>query len=197
MKSRIDSWCIIPTGSEILQGVVTDTNTPEIFQLILQHYPAHKLCRFSPVPDLEDEIIAKIKKAVKEDYKIIILMGGSGGGKEYVDSFNPDQTHAAIINYIKEAEGEYNYIEIYGSNNHLFSKIVFAKIKDTKIINIPGPYQEAVAATAEITKRIEDVKSYNYEVILNSIAESIINTFPEHNTYFEEAEKNEDQTGIH
>ncbi len=179
MKDLIKCWYLIPTGEEILSGMVTDTNSPEIMKKILERHPDHKVCRAFPCPDDKEKILSAINEGFSNNYDLIVVMGGSGGGKKYNESYNPDKSHSAIIDYTSENSGAYHFIEIYGSNNHLFAKIVFSNLSEGKIINIPGPYQEAMAAIDVIINRLEQIISYDYSFILNKLAESILKTYPD------------------
>ncbi|MDF2616823.1 MAG: molybdopterin binding domain protein, partial [Sedimentibacter sp.] len=44
----LNNVVIIPTGNEILNGIVIDTNSPAIMQIILENYPTCEVTRLKP-----------------------------------------------------------------------------------------------------------------------------------------------------
>jgi len=169
----LNSAVIIPTGDEIFNGIVIDTNSPVIMQLILEAYPRCEVRRLMPVIDNEIEIIEKIKECLNRNVDLIILIGGSGGGHRYVPTLGKDFTHSAILKYLKD----YKYKEIYGKNGHMWSKLIAAKKDNTLVINVPGPYVEAIEATkACINCLVNDEKDLT--IIVEKIAEAVLSKYP-------------------
>ena len=137
----MDKVLIIPTGNEICNGIVLDTNSPALMEIVLEKFPRACVQRLSPIKD----DMNTIKEAVEEhqDWDLIILIGGSGGGKKYDSNLAEDMTHLAIDCLLQEKIEK----KIYGYNGHLWSRLLVGKIKKENIIaNVPGPYVEAVAA---------------------------------------------------
>ncbi|MHC6181223.1 molybdopterin-binding protein [Clostridium sp. JNZ X4-2] len=169
----INSVVIIPTGNEVLNGVVTDTNSPAIMQLILDQYPKCEITRLKPVSDNEDEIAARLRKCIDKNIDLVIFIGGSGGGHRYVSTLAKDFTHSAIEKCISE----YKYKEIYGKNGHMWSKLVAARQGDTLVVNVPGPYVEAVeAAKACIHCLTDNEKDLN--IIVDRISSAVLSKYP-------------------
>lgn len=169
----INKAVIIPTGNEVLNGVVTDTNSPAIIQILLENYPACQITRLKPVMDKENEIVEIIDKCVNDANDLIIIIGGSGGGHRHSASLSEDYSHSAMLKYLSD----YSAIEIYGKNGHLWSKIVCGKKNSSMIINVPGPYVEAIAAARTI---VECFKSDNKDknIFCEKAAEAIISNYP-------------------
>jgi len=169
----LNSVAIIPTGDEILNGIVTDTNSPAIMQLILEVYPKCEIMRLMPVIDNEIEITDKLKECLSRDVELIIFIGGSGGGHRHVPTLGKDFTHSAILKYLTECK----YKAIYGKNGHLWSKLIVAKKDNTFVINVPGPYVEAIEATkAFINCLINDEKDLS--TIVENIAKAVFSKYP-------------------
>jgi molybdopterin biosynthesis enzyme MoaB len=101
--------------------------------------------RFKPIKDSENEIAEVIQECAGK-YDLVIIIGGSGGGHRYVSSLSEDYTHTAIL----RSMNSYSAVEIYGKNGHLWSKIVCGGKDTTRIINVPGPYVEAVSAAKSL-----------------------------------------------
>ncbi|MCI1944776.1 molybdopterin-binding protein [Clostridium luticellarii] len=169
----INSVVIIPTGNEVLSGVVTDTNSPAIMQLILEKYPGCEIKRVRPVSDNEDKIVEQLKKCIDENVDLVIFIGGSGGGHRYVSTLARDFTHSAIERCISE----YKYKEIYGKNGHMWSKLVAARQGGTLVVNVPGPYVEAVEAARAcigcLTENEEEL-----DVIVDRISSAVLSKYP-------------------
>lgn len=169
----INSAAIIPTGNEILNGIVTDTNSSAIMQLLLEEYPKCEIMRLKPVSDNEEEIIRKLKECIDKNVDLVIFIGGSGGGHRYVSTLAKDFTHSAIEKCI----AEHRYKEIYGKNGHMWSKLLAAKQENTLVINVPGPYVEAVAAAkACINCLVKGVKDLS--VIVDKITNAVLSKYP-------------------
>lgn len=164
---------IIPTGNEIYNGVVIDTNSPAIMQIILENFPGCEVTREKPVIDKENEIVEKIDSCINKDSDLVIIIGGSGGGYRYDPSLAEDYTHSAMISYLTE----YTAREIYGKNGHLWSKIVYGRKDSTIVSNVPGPYVEAVAASKVLIKSLKDGRQ-DSQLICEDIANAVLENYP-------------------
>lgn len=133
---------IIPTGDEIQAEIVLDTDSPMIMQTLLSLNGMCSVLRHSPVADIESNIIDTIKESVDEGYDFIVLIGGSGGGHRYSNTLGKDYTHSSLEQLLEKKYSS----EIYGKNGHMWSKLMCGTIKDTLVINVPGPFKEAEAA---------------------------------------------------
>lgn len=169
----INNVVIIPTGNEVLSGVVTDTNSPAIMQLILEQYPGCRVIRLKPVSDNEDEIIEQLEECIRENVDLVIFIGGSGGGHRYVSTLAKDFTHSAIEKCISE----YKYKEIYGKNGHMWSKLVAARQGNTLVVNVPGPYVEAVEAAKACVKCLTE-NERDLNVIVDRISSAVLSKYP-------------------
>ena len=91
---------LIPTGNEICQGIVLDTNSPALMAIALEHFPRACVQRLAPVQD-HPEIIRQAL-VDHQDWDLIILIGGSGGGKIYDPDLAADMTHLAMDSLLQE-----------------------------------------------------------------------------------------------
>lgn len=164
---------IIPTGNEINNGVVIDTNSPAIMQIILENFPQCEVTREKPVVDKENKIVEKIDECVSKDSDLVIIIGGSGGGYRFDSTLAEDYTHTAMIKYLSEFTAR----EIYGKNGHLWSKIVYGRKDSTIVTNVPGPYVEAVAAAKALIKSLKD-DSKDIDPICEDMANAVLNNYP-------------------
>lgn len=134
--------CIIPTGNEIFLGIVVDTSSAYIMQELIKKYPACEVYRKTPAADETKSIIKKIEQCVASKADLVILSGGSGGGHRHSPTLSEDYTHSALSQYLDECAES----EIYGSNGHLWCKLVCGMKKGSLVLNLPGPFVEAAAA---------------------------------------------------
>ena len=159
---------IIPTGNEINNGVVIDTNSPAIMQIILENFPQCQVTREKPVIDKENKIVEKIDDCVSKDTDLVIIIGGSGGGYRFDPSLAEDYTHSL---------SEFTAREIYGKNGHLWSKIVYGRKDSTAVTNVPGPYVEACAAAKVLIKSLkENIK--DSQSICEDMANAVLENYP-------------------
>ncbi|MBP8692128.1 MAG: molybdopterin-binding protein [Sedimentibacter sp.] len=132
---------IIPTGDELNEGIVLDTDSPMIMQEIIKLDGRCNILRSQPVYDKEDKIIECIKSYAAGKADLIIIIGGSGGGHRYSRTLGKDYTHSALDLILEEKHSS----EVYGKNGHMWSKLTCGRLNETLIINVPGPYDEARA----------------------------------------------------
>lgn len=169
----LEKISIIPTGNEIYNGVVIDTNSPAIMELVLEEFPQCEITRSKPVIDEENKIIEKIADYVNEGRNLVIIIGGSGGGHRFDPSLSEDYTHGAMLKYLTKHAAR----EIYGKNGHLWSKIVFGQKNNTMVTNVPGPYVEAVAATKVLINHLRNGTTDN-NIICQDMANAVLNNYP-------------------
>lgn len=133
---------IIPTGDEIRQGVVLDTDSPMIRDVLTAARPGCDVTRAEPAADDEEAIAALVVAAVDDGFDLVVLVGGSGGGRRYSPTLARDVTHSALDRLLEPKCGS----SLYGWNGHLWSRLVCGRRGKALVINVPGPYQEAKAA---------------------------------------------------
>lgn len=138
----INKAIIIPTGDEIKTGVVLDTDSPMIMQVLLSMNGKCNITRNEPIADDENMIIDCIKGYLSQQVDLIVLIGGSGGGHRYSTTLGKDFTHSSLEAILDEKYSS----ELYGKNGHMWSKLLCGIINNTMIINVPGPFQEARSA---------------------------------------------------
>lgn len=132
---------IIPTGDELAEGIVLDTDSPAVMGQLLAVNPSAFVARTAPVIDKEENITNTIKGFAGEGYDLIILLGGSGGGHRYSSTLGKDYTHTSLDSILEDIhEGA-----LYGKNGHMWSKLVIGRLGNAVVFNLPGPYEEACA----------------------------------------------------
>lgn len=133
---------IIPTGDEIADGIVLDTDSPMIKQHLLE-LNSNCIVRIrTAVKDIEKEIIQIISNCINDEPDLIVLIGGSGSGHIHSNILGVDCTHSGMETYLDICCAT----SLYGKNGHMWSRLVCGKKGNALIINVPGPYVEAEAA---------------------------------------------------
>lgn len=161
---------VIPTGDEVKSGLVLDTNSPAIIGIILEKYPLAVVVRAEPVNDEISEINRAISLYL--DCDLIILIGGSGGGRLYDPSLAPDVTYTVMEKMLEDSAIK----DIYGYNGHLWSRLVIGRLKNTVVANVPGPFVEAVAAARAIVGGLAD--GGNLRSVLGRVAQAVREQYP-------------------
>lgn len=161
---------IVPTGDEIKAGTVTDTNSPAIMEMVLERYPLAGVLRVSPVNDVPQAISQEI--SAHNDSDLMIIIGGSGGGKRFDSSLSTDVTHLVLENILENAKIK----EIYGYNGHLWTRLVIGYLGKTLVANVPGPMVEAIAATGVLLEGLE--KELDLEELSINMAEAVFAKYP-------------------
>ena len=165
---------VIPTGSEIIDGTVLDTNSPIITYSIITMEPLCTVLRERPVCDDEEAIRRIVEYWAAADIDLIVLIGGSGGGDRFDSTLSADCTHTALENLLDEKVSR----EIWGKNGHLWCKLICGRKNGAIVINVPGPYIEAKAAIEAFcqayTKHPDDLKEINAAMI-----QAVLAAYPE------------------
>ena len=156
----INCAVIIPTGDELIEGIILDTDSPMIMEQLLRINGNCKIMRHPPVSDREN-LISQCILTNARGTDLIVLVGGSGGGHRHSSTLGKDYTHSALEVLLEEK----NTTELYGKNGHMWCKLLCGVIKNTLVINVPGPYQEAKAAIKAFCtayeKNPKDLKQIN------------------------------------
>ncbi len=133
---------IIPTGNEVFEGIVIDTDGPMIADTLKDLDDKFVVDLKTAIEDKEDVIAKQIELESSKETCLIVLIGGSGGGHRHSKTLANDFTHSAMDKVLKNKYST----SIYGKNGHLWCRLVCGYSNDTLVINVPGPYNEAKAA---------------------------------------------------
>lgn len=165
---------IIPTGDELIAGMILDTDSPAVMSELLGLNTNSVITRLAPVRDREDAIIGRIRECAGEGYDLIVMIGGSGGGHRYSPTLGKDFTHSSL----EEILSEKHSCELYGKNGHLWSKLIIGRLEQALVLNLPGPYEEAKAAIRAFCETYaEDGDDPDLEKINKAMAEALRKTY--------------------
>lgn len=165
---------LIPTGDEIADGVVVDTDSPAILAVILEAFPQCEVRRIPPVRDSEEAITAAVEQSAATEPDLVFLIGGSGGGDRFAPALAKDFTHSALEKCMPGAAIR----EICGGNGHLWSRLVAGRRGRCWVINVPGPQAEAVAAARAAIEYLGSVAAPDADVLVDRIAGAVIAQYP-------------------
>lgn len=156
---------IIPTGDEVKDGTIIDTDSPMIREALQRLHPECSIEIAEAIADEPGLIQERIMTAVNLAADLIVLIGGSGGGHRHNPSLSKDFTHSVLDELLPDAPSG----SLYGKNGHLWCRLVCGQIGQTMIINVPGPFvearaaMEAFAASYKITP--DDFKAHNQQML--------------------------------
>lgn len=156
---------IIPTGGEILDGTVLDTDSPMIQALLQKKFRNITVTVERPVEDVEDDICTQVRLAVEQGADLVIVIGGSGGGHRYSTTLAKDYTHTGLAKLLEETA----ITSLYGKNGHLWSRLVCGRLGSAIVFNVPGPYHEAKHAM-EAVCGMDEINISNIGAINTKIA---------------------------
>lgn len=153
---------ILPTGDELRNGTVLDTDSPMLMQALLKLNNNCQICRRSVINDSAESIAEEIRFCAETEADLVILIGGSGSGHLHSDLLGKDYTHTGMESLLEHSTAT----SLYGKNGHMWSRLVCGYIGDTLVINVPGPYVEAKAAIEAFCATMDkdavpDIKSLN------------------------------------
>lgn len=141
MNAGFKRAAILPTGDEILSGIVQDTDSPMAADVLRSLWPDCRITRETPVSDVQQSIRSRIERAAAEN-DLVLLIGGSGGGHRFSSTLACDYTHSAMEGLLSPCYA----VSLYGKNGHLWSRLVCGMLHRTLVLNLPGPFREAQAA---------------------------------------------------
>lgn len=170
----LTSLCLIPTGDEILDGTVSDTNSPALMTLTLERFPACRILRHQPVADEQTVLLQALDNSLEGRYHLTICIGGSGGGKRFIPTLSTDLTPDTMLSFLEQSLTR----DIYGNNGHLWARIVAGTRGDALFFNVPGPYAEAVAGFKNALPLFESATPPPLEQLIEAVVSGVIAQYP-------------------
>ena len=126
---------IFPTGDEIIEGNIEDTNTPFLVGLLTNL--GYRVTRNEPLEDSLDQVIAALHNAADMGYGLVITTGGVGA---------EDKDHSVEAIMALDPEAATPYIVHYspGQGRHTKDgvRIAVGNLDWTTFIALPGPHDE-------------------------------------------------------
>lgn len=131
--------CIFPTGFEVQDGMIEDTNSPFISELLKKE--GYETQIMPPISDNCLQIRHAIENAMNEGYSLIITTGGVGAeDKDFtVEAVLELDPYAAVPWLVKYQKGTGRHVKEG-------IRIAVGEINKAKIISLPGPNDEVKIA---------------------------------------------------
>ena len=160
---------ILPTGNEIANGVVLDTDSPMIMQEILRVFSRCEVRRFPPILDEGGAIADAVREMAETGADCIIVIGGSGEGHRHSPVLGKDCTHTALEQLLENPSAT----ALYGKNGHMWSRLVCGRLDGALVLNVPGPYREAEAAVHALLGVVSQEAAPTETAINTAMAEAV------------------------
>lgn len=132
IKKRV---IVFPTGFEIINGMIEDTNTPLIRKELESQ--GYKVTEGDPIADDSDQIAYNILNALLDGYGLIITTGGVGAEDK-------DKTVEAVLKIDQSASTPYIVKCEKGTGRHVKDgvKIAVGSSGESLVVSLPGPNDE-------------------------------------------------------
>ena len=145
---------VFPTGFEVKNGMIKDTNTPYIIEVLKEQ--GYKTAAGEILDDDLDLIAGRMLRSVEEGYGLVITTGGVGAEDK-------DKTVEAALKVDPEAATPYLVKFEAGKGRHVKDgiRICVAQLEFACIICLPGPNDEVQLALPVIIDGL--AKGHNKE----------------------------------
>lgn len=156
---------VFPTGFELLEGKIKDTNTPYLVKKLEEAgYIAET---GAIIQDNKDAVIESLNKAA-QDYGVVITTGGVGAEDK-------DFTIEGIMALDPQAATPYLVKFTRGQGRHVKDgvKIGVGEYQDCLFIALPGPHDEVQAAVPVLIEGLK--KNLDKQAIAQALAEVLRN----------------------
>lgn len=171
MKEKISKRAVIfPTGFELEQNLIEDTNTPFLKELLEKE--GFKVTVGKIISDDIDDMEFKLSEAVSRAYGLIITTGGVGAEDK-------DKTVEGVLRLDPHAATPYIVRFKQGTGRHVKDgvKIAVGQIGPSLIVSLPGPNDEVQIASKVLTECIRN--NYDKMRIAKEIANSLAHKLSE------------------
>lgn len=126
---------VFPTGEEIIQGNIEDTNTSYLVALLSDM--DYKVTGGKALADSFDEVVGALRQAADRGYGLVITTGGVGAEDK-------DHLVEAILALDAEAAAPYivHYTQGHGRHKKDGVRIAVGRLDWTTFVALPGPHDE-------------------------------------------------------
>ena len=150
IKYKISKRAIVfPTGFELVDGLIEDTNTPYLKQLLESE--GYKVDVGDIISDEIYDVVNKLSEAVSKAYGLIITTGGVGAEDK-------DKMVEGVLRIDPDAASPYIVKFRQGTGRHVKDgvKIAVGSVGPSLIISIPGPNDEVKVASSVLLNCIKN-----------------------------------------
>lgn len=176
MKEMIAKRVIIfPTGFELKQGLIEDTNTPYLRDLLVKN--GYEATIGEIIEDDIDDMVYKLNDAVSKAFGLIITTGGVGAEDK-------DKSVESLLEIDPEAKTPYIVKFQQGTGRHVKDgvRIAVAEVGLSRLVSLPGPNDE-VQIAADVLLQCQKEKADKKETaqrIAEALAKKLMDKKLEH-----------------
>ncbi len=138
---------VFPTGFELEQGLIKDTNTPYIKKLLEEK--GYKVTIGPVIPDDEDTMAETLSDAVSRGFGLIITSGGVGAEDK-------DHSVESILRVDETAATPYIVKYTKGQGRHVKDgvRIGVGQVGLSFLVSLPGPHDEVEMTTPTLIRML-------------------------------------------
>jgi len=169
MKEKISKRAIVfPTGFELKQNLIEDTNTPYLKNLLEEE--GYNVTPGDIIEDDIDDMVYKLSDAVSRAFGLIITTGGVGAEDK-------DISVESVLRIDSDAATPYIVKFQQGTGRHVKDgvKIAVGQVGPAYIISLPGPNDEVRVAAKVLTDCLKNhcSKAEIAQQIANALAKKL------------------------
>jgi molybdenum cofactor synthesis domain-containing protein len=139
-------FCVLTVSDRCSQGLMTDTASPAVVELLREHWPESQI-ETALVPDDEEKIVAQLETWSTQGAALILTVGGTGMSTR-------DRTPEATVQVLdRHAPGLAEAMRFRGAESNPFSWLsrgVAGLRGSTLIVNLPGSKRGAEESLVSI-----------------------------------------------
>ncbi|SIS94323.1 molybdopterin-binding protein [Alicyclobacillus vulcanalis] len=140
---------VFPTGYEVRQGLIEDTNTPYLMRELEQM--GYRVSQGEVLPDDLDAVIGAFYRAIEDGYGLVITTGGVGAEAK-------DVNVEAMEAVCEEVFAPYivRFTQVHHRHQKPGIRVGVGQSGVTKVINLPGPHDEVVLCFQAIRPLLDE-----------------------------------------
>lgn len=152
---------VFPTGFELEQGLIEDTNSPYIKSELEKS--GYTVTIGNVIPDVEDALYETLSDALSRGFGLIITSGGVGAEDK-------DHTVESILRLDESAAAPYIVKYEKGTGRHVKDgvRLGVGKVGISTLVSLPGPHDEVEMTTPILIKMLNE--GCSKEEIANTLA---------------------------
>lgn len=162
IKKRVAERAIIfPTGFELKDKLIEDTNTPYLKELLERE--GYKVTIGTTLEDNTDDMVFKLSDAISRAFGLIITTGGVGAEDK-------DRTVESVLEVAPDASTPYIVKFQRGTGRHVKDgvRIAVGSVGPSRLVSLPGPNDEVRLAAGVMIECLKN--NCSNEIVAGKIA---------------------------
>ena len=143
---------VFPTGFELEQGLIEDTNTPYLTALLEQH--GYSVTSGPVIPDDEPVMTEVLSDALSRGFALILTSGGVGAEDK-------DHSVESVLNLAPDAAAPYVVRYEKGHGRHVKDgvRVGVGRVGLSTLVTLPGPHDEVEMTAPVLIQMLHDGRS--------------------------------------